>query len=191
MTSDTTPQNEWVQPPTAAEDLQSMTSADELSSPGTAGGTSRRLKAAGIVATAVVVGFVGVLAVQGSSATPSASTGPGGPRVGPAGQLQQGGPRGGFADRGVHGTIQAVSSSSLTVAGTTVQLTSATQVLVNGTVGSVADLKKGDTVFVHTEGSGSSRWAERVFVGGLPAGGPGFGPPPGQTEQDGGAADHT
>jgi hypothetical protein len=176
--------------PTAAEDLASMTPADEISS----SGLSKRLKVAGIVGTAVVVGFIGVLTVQGSSASPTASNGPGG---GPAGQFRQGGPAGGppvgFADRGVQGTVEAISSSSITVAGTTVKITSATQVVIDGAQGSLSDVKKGATVFVHTEGSGTSRWAERIFVGSFGQGGfggPGFGPPPGR-QQGNGTTAHT
>ena len=177
MTDDST---DPITPPTAGEDLQSLTPpTDEVAS----SGLSKRLKVAGIVGTAAVVGLIGVLTVQGSSASPSANNGPGG---GPGGQFRQGGPAGGppvgFADRGLRGTVDAITSSSITVAGTVVKVTSATQVMVNGAQGSLSDVKKGSTVFVHTEGSGTSRWAERIFVGSMGQGGfggPGFGPPPG------------
>jgi len=167
--------------PSAADDLAALApDAAPVRS------VSKRLKTAGIVGTAVAVGFVGVLAVQGSSASPTAagSAGPPGAAVGGRGP---GGP-GGFADRGVQGAVQAVSSSSITVAGTTVKVTGATQVVVNGAQGSLADVRKGVTVFVHTEGTGSARFAERIFVGtppqggpGGPGGGPGGGPPPAST----------
>lgn len=172
MTSENSENSDWLLPPAAP--------VDEVAS----SGLSKRLKAAGIVGTAVVVGFVGVLTVQGSSAAPSARSGPGG-LGGPVAQFRQGGPPGGFAGRGLQGTVEAVSSSSITVAGTTVKLTSATQVLVNGAPGSLSDITKGVTAFVHTEGTGSSRYAERILIG---TGGPGLGPPPAQPPGD---VDHT
>jgi hypothetical protein len=176
MTSENTENTDWLLPPAAP--------VDEVASTGLPGGLSKRLKVAGIVGTAVVVGFIGVLTVQGSSAAPSARSEPGG-LGGPAAQTRQGGPPGGFAGRGLQGTVEAVSASSITVAGTTVKLTSATQVLVNGAPGSLSDITKGATAFVRTEGTGSSRYAERVLIG---YGGPGFGPPPAQPPGD---LDHT
>ena len=157
---------------------------------------SPRLKAAGVVGTAVVVGFVGVLVLQGGSSAatnganrtgfggpPGAGQAFGGPQgssgsSGPAGGF---GPPGGFAARGLTGTVSAVSSSSITVGGTTVKVTSTTEVVVNGARGALTDVTRGATVFVHTEGSGSNRYAERIFVGGPPQGGPGGQPggPPG------------
>lgn len=149
-------------------------STDEVASTGRS--LSGRLKALGIVATAVVVGFVGVLTVQGSSASPSASN----PPTGRGGFGAPPGMTGGFAPRGVQGTVASVSSSSITVrtaSGTsTVKVTSATEVIVNGAPGSLSDVTKGATVFVHTEGTGSSQVAERIFVGTMG----GFGPPPGR-----------
>ncbi|MFN2537189.1 MAG: DUF5666 domain-containing protein [Mycobacteriales bacterium] len=71
----------------------------------------------------------------------------------------------GVAGQGLQGTVDAVSSSSITVAGITVKVTSATQVVVDGAPGSLSDVTQGSPVFVHTEGAGSSRFAERVFVG--------------------------
>lgn len=176
--TDTNPTESTPVTQTAAADLAAMapTAEDQIAS---TGGLSRRLKAAGIVTTAVVVGFVGVLTVQGSSASPSASSGPGG---GPGAFRGQGGPPG-LAAQGLQGTVDAISSASITVAGTTVQVTSATQVLANGAQGSLSDVTKGATVFVHTEGTGSSRVAERIFVGAMTQGGPGGGPPPGQQQQ--------
>jgi len=177
--------------PSAADDLATWTSAPAdiaSSEPAPTRTWSSRAKVAGIVGTAVVVGFVGVLVMQGgsSAATDNARGGFGGPpgsgRNGfPTGQ--QGFAGGGFATRELTGTVSAVSSFSITVAGTTVRVTGATQVVVNGAQGSISEVRKGDTVFVHTEGTGSSRYAERIFVGGPPQGGPGapgFGPPPGQ-----------
>lgn len=194
--------------PSAADDLASWpTSPDETMSSESAPTRtwSSRAKAAGIVGTAVVVGFLGVLAMQGGSsaapnnARPSFGGPPGSGGNGfPGGQ--QGFPGGGFADRGLAGTVSAVSSSSITVAGTTVQVTSATRVVVNGAQASISQVKRGDTVFVHTEGTGSSRFAEAIFVGGPPGGpgfggqdGPGFGPPPGEgTDASGnGSTTHT
>lgn len=167
---------------TAADDLAAMAPPVEDQIASTAG-MSRRLKTAGIVTTAVVVGFVGVLTVQGSSASPSPSNGPGG--VGGAGAFRgQGGPPG-FAARGLQGTVDAISPSSITVSGTTVKVTSATQVVVNGAPGALSDVTKGATVFVLTEGTGSARSAERILVG---MGGPGFGPPPAGPQ---GAVDRT
>jgi hypothetical protein len=183
--------------PSAADDLATWTTTPPAPEP-PGRGLSSKAKVAGIVGTAAVLGFVGVLVMQGgsSAATSSARGGFGGPPGG-----QQGGVRdGGFAARGLSGTVASVSSSSITVAGTTVKVTSATEVVVNGTRGALSDVTKGATVFVHTEGSGSSRFAERIFVGGLPQGGPGgfggqqggpgFGPPPDQSDGNGSTA-HT
>lgn len=195
--------------PSAADDLATWTTPppETLASAAPSGrGLSSKAKLAGIVGTAVVVGFVGVLVMQGgsSAATNDARGGFGGrPGAGgqgfPGAQTGQQGFRGGFADRGVAGTVTAVSSSSITVAGTTVKVTSATQVVANGAQSLLSAVKKGDTVFVHTEGTGADRFAERIFVGGLPQGGPGaggqggpgFGPPPDQDGSGNGSTSHT
>ena len=126
---------------------------DVVESPRVPEGMSTRAKA-GVLATAAVVGALGVLALQGSGSAATAQ-------------------QGGFG--GVSGTVSAISSSSITVAGTTASVSDATEVVVDGRRGSLSDVKEGDTVFLHTEGS----VAERIFVGGLPFGGPG-GPPAAQ-----------
>jgi hypothetical protein len=194
--------------PSAAEDLQAMAVAappvEELGSSG--GSMSRRAKVIGIVATALVAGIVGVVTLQSSSASPSANAGPGG---GPGGRpgLGQGGFRGGqgggqgfgqggqLGARGLMGTVASISSSSLTIASaqgsTTVQVTSATTVLVNGAQGSLSDVTKGATVLVRTSGTGSALVADRIFVGGAGFGGRGFGPPPGQQQGTGTAGSGT
>ena len=167
--------------PSAAEDLSAMAPAADVVESPPAGGMSTRTKV-GVLATAVVVGAIGVMTIQGSSsASPSATQGPGGFAGGPPGA--QG--RGGF---GSQGTVASISASSITVttaSGTvTAKITSATQVIVNGQPGSVADITKGATVMVHKEGD----TAERVFVGTTGFGGPpggGFGPPPGQQQGTG------
>lgn len=174
---ETPPSHDWLLPPDAPEEAAAPRRS-----------LSGRAKAVGVVATAVVVGFVGVLAVQGSSASPAASSTPAGRSgPGPGGFGGFGGPPGGggFVPRGLQGTVASVSSSSITVTtaggASTVRLTSATEVVVNGARGSLSDVRKGAIVFVHTEGTGSARYAERVFVGppGAGPGAPGSGPPPG------------
>jgi hypothetical protein len=160
---------DWITP-SAADDLAAMAPSEDVVE---STSLSTRTKI-GVLATAVVVGAIGVMTLQGSSsASPSASTGPG-TGTPPGGQGFQG--RGGF---GSQGTVTAISSSSITVAtasGTvTAAITSATQVVVNGRQGSVADITKGATVMVHTEGD----VAERVFVGTMGLRGRG-GPPPAQ-----------
>ncbi|MDX6214805.1 MAG: hypothetical protein QOG99_389 [Frankiales bacterium] len=136
---------------------------------------SRRAKALGIFGTALIAGVVGVMTLQSSSASPSAASNP---RGGPPGF--QGGPRGGFAGSGLRGPVDALSATSITVGGTTVTVTSATTVIVNGAPGSLADVTKGTNVFVQTTGTGSSRVADRILVGSMRRGGPGGGPGPGQ-----------
>lgn len=202
--------------PSAAEDLQAMAVAappvEELGSSGPS--MSRRAKVIGIVATALVAGIVGVVTLQSSSASPSANAGPGG---GPGGRpgLGQGGFRGGqgfgqgggqgggqgfgqggqLGARGLMGTVASISSSSLTITSaqgsTTVQVTSATTVLVNGAQGSLSDVTKGAIVLVRTSGTGSALVADRIFVGGAGFGGRGFGPPPGQQQGTGTAGSGT
>jgi hypothetical protein len=196
-----------VRPP-AAEDLQAMAVAappvEELGSSGPS--MSRRAKVIGIVATALVAGIVGVVTLQSSSASPSANAGPAG---GPGGRpgLGQGGFRGGqgggqgfgqggqLGARGLMGTVASISSSSLSITSaqgsTTVQVTSATTVLVNGAQGSLSDVTKGATVLVRTSGTGSALVADRIFVGGAGFGGRGFGPPPGQQQGTGTAGSGT
>jgi hypothetical protein len=167
----------WITP--SADDLAALTpSEDVVESAAPEAGMSTRTKI-GVLATAVVVGAVGVMTLQGSSsASPTAGSAPGAP---PGSQQQGSGGRGGF---GSPGTVTSISPSSITVttsSGTiTAAITSATQVIVNGQQGSVSDISKGATVMVHTEGD----VAERIFVGttGFGGGGPGFGPPPGQQQ---------
>jgi hypothetical protein len=174
---------------TAADDLQALTPAPEEPA---AGGSSRAkaLKAVGIVTTAAIVGAIGVATLQGSSsANPTTLSGPAGaPGQGaPAQGGLGGGGRGGF-DNGLIGTVSKVSATSITVAGTdgtttTVKVTSATQVVENGATASLSAVDPGDTVFVHTEGTGASRYAERIMLGGFRQrgqGGPGFGQAPTQ-----------
>jgi hypothetical protein len=174
----------------ALDDLQPAPGSEEIASPPVRD-RGKLLRSAGIVATAVVVGAIGVTTLTGSSsASTTASNGPGG-FGGPGGQAPPGSSSqqgttgrdvGGRA--GVVGTVSKVSASSITVAeadgtSTTVKVTSATLVMKDGATSSVSALAQGDTVFVHTEGTGSSAYAERIMVGGFPARGQGFGGPPG------------
>ncbi len=87
------------------------------------------------------------------------------------------------ARMGGAGTVTAVSSSSITItlrsfgpdsnnSGTskTYTIDSSTEITINGSTGSVSDIKTGDTVFVRTSSS-SSTIATRISVGDMP--GPG------------------
>src|SRR5690348_6432522 len=110
--------DETSEPPLAADDLATWTTPPPPADNTPAKGFSPRLKAAGILGTAVAVGFAGVLVMQGGSSAATGTT----PQGGFAGAPQDF--RGGFpADRGLQGTVSAVSGTSITVAGTTVKVT--------------------------------------------------------------------
>lgn len=175
---------DFLAPTSASDDLARWTTPpaspaadpDEIASEPAARRTlSNRAKTVGIVGTAVAVGFIGVLVMQGGSSaatTDSSRGGPPGAGQGgfPGAQNGQQGFRGGGFGRGTAGTVSAVSGSSITVAGTTLKVTSATEVIVDGAQGSISQVKKGDTALVMTGGSGT---AERIIVGGFPGGGQG------------------
>lgn len=177
--SDQNPDLQWITEPAAP----AGTAVLEQPATPPQKGLSSRVRAAGIFVTALVVGAVGVFTLQSSSASPTATDSPGGGGFGGPPGFAQNGPGGttsgtapgGFGGRGASGTVTAVSSTSITVSGQTYSVSaSGTEVVVDGRQGSLADIHRGDTAFVHAHGTA----AERVFVGGMPAGGPGF--PPGQ-----------
>lgn len=176
-------------------------------------GKGKALRSAGIVATGVVAGALGVAVLQGhgsSASTLSGSSGAAAGQVGaPPGQQgtgqQQGrfGPPGGLpggftgggpgggVDGGtrVAGTVTSVSATSITLRAddgttTTVPVSSSTEVLVNGAQATISQVSKGDVAMVHVIPDGSSTVAERVIVG--DPGGRGFGPPPGSTGEGSG-----
>lgn len=163
--------------------------------------SSRRsvLKGAGVVATGLVAGAVGVAALQGHStvtltnADNAASAGAGQLGAPPPGFANGGGP--GFGGRGggvtgetrVAGTLSAIGASSITVTladGTTqvVPVSSSTEIVRNGAQATLSQLVKGESVFVHVIPNGTGTVAERIFAGTTGQGGPGFGPPPGQQQ---------
>ena len=166
---------EWLSQPAGAPTTATLERpADE---PASGRSFSQRAKAAGVFATALVVGAVGVFTLQSSSASPQAGNGPGG--FGPPGANGQapGGTNPGGRFGGVQGTVSAVSSSSITVNGTAYAVGSSTRVIVDGTPSTIAAIKQGDTVMVRANGTA----AELVLAGTPGQGGPGgFGGPGGQ-----------
>lgn len=128
----------------------------------------RLLGTIAMVAVALVAGFViGIVYQKGHQKSTTSST--------------NGFSRsGGFnrANRGVIGTVSAISSSSISVnderSGSTVTLaiTSSTQITDNGQTTSASDIQTGDTVFVTKDSSNASQ-AARILVN--PSFGGGFG----------------
>lgn len=100
------------------------------------------------------------------------------------GQGMQGQMGGMDGEQHVTGTVAEVGADTVTVktasgATETYQVTSSTQVVLNGSAATLADLKAGSSVLVHVlpEGSGDGT-AERVLAGSSATSG-GFGPPAG------------
>jgi hypothetical protein len=152
------------------------------------------------VAAALIVGLGAGYALN--DVTSSNGGSPGGQRGfptalqgnGPGGFSQGAPPQGGFGgvqgEERIQGTVAATTGSTITVrssTGTTATYTvdSTSQIVSNGQSGTLADVKVGDTVFVHVvPGSSGNKVVERLFVGTLPQGGPG-GAPPGSDGQSG------
>lgn len=116
------------------------------------------------------------------------------------GQDFRGGPpQGGFGgvegEERIQGTVTGTTASSVTVkssgGGTaTYAVNSTSQIVANGQLGSLSDVKVGDTVFLHVipRSSGDAtgdKVVERLFVGTMPQGGPGYGLPGGDGQQGG------
>jgi hypothetical protein len=159
--------------------------------------TGRALaRAAGLGVAGLIMGVIGVTAVQAAvggspSTTGTAATS----QVSGNGTLpgQGGGPPRGFGgvagEQRVAGTVTAVGSSSITVRSTSGKATYAvngtTQIQRNGQQAALSSLQTGDQVLVHLVPSGSGYIAERVLVGAFGGpGGPGgtpASPAPGRT----------
>ena len=203
-------------PASAADDLHALAAETPAAIAAPAPGSSRgsALKLAGIAATAVVLGAVGVAALQSSSsATPNQQGFRGGPGSGPAGQFggppgfsqgqgggqtgqqggqqngQQGGPGfgpGGFAPRGTSGTVTAISARSITVKGT--DGTTATYSVASGThvMGQNGPASVSDISTGDTVFvHNEGTVAELILLGGLPTGGPGTAPGGGPAQANG------
>lgn len=167
----------------------------EESAPAEGSRFSRLLKPAALVVAGLIAGGGVVTAAQaltGDGASDGAVTaGAFDPRTGAPGLGDTDG--NGFGGRGappafdgghgglvgelrLTGTLTAVGSSTVTVTtsqGTaTYQLTDSTQIVVDGQVAELADLTKGDQVFLHVYPSSTDAdqlLVERIFAGDLPA----------------------
>ncbi len=154
---------------------------------------STAAKGAGLLVAGLLVGVLGVTALQGNGSTPTnnaantTAAGPGGqlaPGTGTQGFGGQGFGGQGFGGRGggvagetrTVGTVTAVSGSTVTVRGTdgttaTYQVNSDTEIARDGAQIALSDVKAGETVLVHVL---PGDVAERVLVGTLRRGaGPG------------------
>jgi hypothetical protein len=144
------------------------------------------LKSIGIVATGLVAGAIGIATMQGSHGAAAATA-----ATAATAAIQDGPDR--FGGRPVQGTISALSSSSITVAGTTASITSVTVVIKDGVTSSVSALATGDPVLLLATTEGSTTVAARVLAGSAASGGPGdapdggFGAPPGRQPAPSGA----
>jgi hypothetical protein len=122
------------------------------------------------------------------------SGGPGGvmPQQGGTGQQAPQLSGGLDGEQRVQGTLTSVGSSSVTVStsagSATYKVNGSTQIVRNGQMASLSDLKAGEAVFLHVYTSGGTLLAERLFAGTSPMGGfPGGPPGVGQNTQPGGA----
>jgi hypothetical protein len=145
---------------------------------GPAGSSSRRQIAvrAGLLAVGAAAGALVVTTVAHGSSTPTTpvanagAQGPLGANGGPGGPPPGGFPGGRAGEQHLTGTLTSVGASSVTVttaSGTaTYAVTSATQIIRNGNVSSLAALRSGDSVFVHVYPTGSTDQltAERIFA---------------------------
>jgi hypothetical protein len=132
---------------------------------------------AALVLAGALIGGVGVAAVAHGGA---GSTTAGGSAAA-AGHPDQLGAPPGDDEVQVSGTLRSVDPSSIrlhTAHGTsTYPVTAATQVLAQGELASLSDLRSGQPVLVHLVPSGSSMSVDRII-----AGNPGFGAPAGGDE---------
>jgi hypothetical protein len=160
--------------------------------------TGRALaRAAGLGVAGLLMGVIGVTAVQAAvggspSTTGTAATNPvsgNGTLPGQAGRPPRGFGGGVAGEQRVAGTVTAVGSRSITVRSTSGKATYAvngtTQIQRNGQQAALSSLQTGDQVLVHLVPSGSGYIAERVLVGAFGGpGGPGgtpASPAPGRT----------
>ena len=191
---ETPPQDEWLlSPHEVAEQPPPSAEPDVIASVDAPASRTRGiLVGAGLGVAGLVAGVLGTFALNhhddGTTTIRNASD---------ATQQQapdgfQGQPGQGFAppdgggggydgEQRLAGRLTKVGTSSLTVrtaGGTaTYQVTDQTQIIRNGRLAKLSDLKAGDMVFLHVYPSGGTTVVERVFAGTLPQ--RGFGGPPG------------
>jgi hypothetical protein len=168
--------------------------ADPGWSPPPADRPDRARRGAGVAALVLAGALIGGAAVAavthgssgGTAASAQVGAGQGSPgQLGGSlpGQGGAAGPGGLAGEQRVTGTLRSVGSSSIqlsTADGTsTYPVTSATEIIQDGTAASLADLKSGETVLVHLvpTGTGSAMTVERIIAGDFSRGG--FGAVPG------------
>jgi hypothetical protein len=121
--------------------------------------------------------------------------GPGGvmPQQGGTGQQAPQPGSGLDGEQRIQGTLTAVGSSSVTVSTSagraTYKVNGTSQIVRNGQVATLAELKVGESVFLHVYSSGGSLVVERLFSGTSPMGGFPGGPPGQQGTQPSGVVD--
>lgn len=114
----------------------------------------------------------------------------------PDGNRDGGGFGGGVSgEERVQGTVTATGASSITIrsstgATATYSVNATSQIVRNGSSATLADVRVGDTIFVHLVPSSSGGYVvERLFAGTSATGGDGgFGPPPSSGGTTGGTA---
>jgi hypothetical protein len=158
--------------------------------PGATSGRRTYLMTAALIGAGVLAGVAAVTGMQSLRSTPAAQTTQAGQAQAGQAQASQGGQQGGQLQGGqpggmdgeqqVLGTVTAKTASSITVAlasgSVTVQVRDQTEIMNNGARATLAQVAVGSKVFMHTYPLNGTTVAERIFVGAMPQGGPGFGP---------------